>query len=112
MGLAPDVLAAQRNKLEGNVPALSATLSILVLYENVIKRLLHTRFTNGSEILLQHNALSCHLPLQLSHAAHPNTTLCAVGNQLEQPSPEWLSSFDRPSERVTPTCICSGAERV
>ena len=67
----------------------------LVLYDNTLKRLRHTCYANDSNLLLQHNALSCHLPLTIADHIHPKVTLCAVGNQLQKPSPPWLSSFEQ-----------------
>ena len=74
---------------------MASSVQLLVLHENRLKRLLNTRFKENSHILLQHNALSCHLPRTLNEDIQPNTSVCAVGNQLQQPSPEWLSSYDR-----------------
>ena len=90
-----DVLLAQRQKLEGIIFAMASSVQFLALYENRLKRLLNTRFKQNSHILLQHNALSCHLPRALNEKIQPNTSVCAVGNQLQEPSPEWLSSYDR-----------------
>ena len=86
---------AQRNRLQGDTPAFALTLETLALHGNMMKRLRHDRFTSNSSLFLQHNALSCHLPRRLADDVRPRVTLCAVGNQLQGPSQEWLSNFEQ-----------------
>ena len=68
---------------------------VLVVHENQLKRFRATRFQHMSRIMLQHNALSCHLPRTLDGDVQMGTSVCAVGNHLQKPSPEWLSRDDR-----------------
>ena len=89
-----EVLVAQGHRLEGDVFALASSVKVLVLHDNLLKRIFHTRFQNGSHIFSQHNALSCRLPSTLDGEVQPSTSVCAVGNQLQRPSPDWLLSYD------------------
>ena len=90
-----ETFVAQRQKLQGDIPAFGSTVQHLALYENTMKRLRHSCYTNDSYVLLQYNTLSCHLPFTLGNNASPRMTLCSIGNQLQEPSPPWVSRFER-----------------
>ena len=82
-------------RLQGDIPAFGSTVQHLLLYENMMKRLRHSCYKNDSYVLLQHNRLSCHLPLTNCNNGSPHITLCGAGNHLQGPSPPWVSDIER-----------------
>ena len=89
-------IACQR--LEGGIPSLTSTLSLLALHKNHLKVLPDLHFEDNrstTAILLHDNLLSCHVPWCGNAAA--STSIIAIGNRLRHPKgefPAWVSKYE------------------
>ena len=96
------LLLAHNQELQGNIPALSGTLNMLVLHRNRLKAmpgrlLLSTKEGYYSVILLHENLLSCDLPRLRTCGAM--ISIAALGNHLSYPTdgsfPTWVSPVEK-----------------
>ena len=111
-------IACQR--LEGGIPPLTSTLSLLALHKNHLKVFPDLHFEGNrstTAILLHDNLLSCHVPWCGNAAA--STSIIAIGNRLRHPKgefPAWVSKsehdplfWDSGIEGVSLLLMMSGA---
>ena len=75
-----EFLVCAGHRLEGSIPAFSATLATLLLRHNQLESVPGLHLNTSAVMLLDHNRLSCGLPAD--NASHVSASLVAVGNRI------------------------------
>ena len=104
-------VAIANHHMEGAIPRITSTLSLLALHKNRLQVLPNLHLVNSASataILLHDNLLSCHVPW--CRNASVRTSVIAIGNRLQYPKrefPQWVSKYEQ-----DPLLWISGVEGV